>query len=118
MTIVAVMLGWMVKDAITMRRETKLRFQMQQTERLLDVGILRAVRSLRRDKQYTGETWQTEMEWLDRSLPAVVEISVQDNAAVANESNDSTTAVTVTARLGTAASITSQSHTFSISEKS
>jgi hypothetical protein len=51
--------------------------QMRQTEFLLDAGILRAARQLRRSSDYRGETWRPRSSTVGFESP-VVEIRVSE----------------------------------------
>ena len=104
---VAALVGLLARDATAMRREAKLRFQRMQTERLLDAGILRAAIRLRDDPDYAGETWQPELT----PTPGAADFRA------ANVSIDiSSGLASVTAKLGGAPHITTQSYVFPTSE--
>ncbi len=100
MAVVAGLLAFLAKDALQARRETKLRFQMQQTERLLDAGILRASRQLEKDPSFEGETWEPKLSLHGQTIPTTVTISAVEDKLM------------VTARIGVQPNTTTQSHTF------
>ncbi|MCA9139631.1 MAG: hypothetical protein KDB00_22815 [Planctomycetales bacterium] len=104
MLVVASIVAVIAKDAIAGRRETKLRLQMHQTERLLDAGILRAAIQTKRDPDYVGETWKPNLQMAGRDANASVVITVSEDAT------------TVTARIGFEPNITTQSYVYSSSE--
>ncbi|KAA5544570.1 hypothetical protein FYK55_09635 [Roseiconus nitratireducens] len=101
--IVGSLVAWILRDALRARRETKIRVQLQQTERLLDAGILRAVKQQQKDPNYEGEQWKPKIEFGGRPVPANIDISV------ANEQ------LTVVASLGAQPHRTRKSHSFSLS---
>ncbi|QDV47001.1 hypothetical protein Enr13x_69100 [Stieleria neptunia] len=102
--VVGSLIGLIAKDAVSARRETRIRLQMHQSQRLLDAGILRAAIQSKRNPDYRGETWQPQLSFARRDAAATVTISVDDDQT------------TVTAKLGTAPHITTQSHVYSSSE--
>ena len=61
--------------ALRWRRSLRMEHQMRQTELLLDAGILRAARQLRRSIDYRGETWRPRRSTVGFESP-VVEIRV------------------------------------------
>ena len=61
--------------ALRWRRSLRMEHQMRQTELLLDAGILRASRQLRRSIDYRGETWRPRRSTVGFESP-VVEIRV------------------------------------------
>jgi type II secretory pathway pseudopilin PulG len=104
LAIVASLVGWIAKDAVAARRETKLRMQLHQTDRLLDAGILRSSLQTRRDGDYGGETWKPKLQVTGQDANASVEISVDDGQT------------TVTAKIGFHPNITSKSYVYSSSK--
>nr|WP_143547674.1 hypothetical protein [Rhodopirellula sp. SM50] len=102
--VVGSLIGLIAQDALAARRETRIRLQMHQTQRLLDAGILRAAMQSKRNRDYGGETWQPRLSFAGRDAAATVTISIDDDQT------------TVTAKLGTAPHITSQSYVYSSSE--
>lgn len=68
--------GLTLQTAMRGRREAKLQRQLAQTEWLCEGGIVRAVAALKHSTEYTGETWQPDlnMEPLEK---AVVDIQVK-----------------------------------------
>ncbi|QEG02487.1 hypothetical protein Mal15_66080 [Stieleria maiorica] len=104
LVVVASLIGLIAKDALAARRETRLRLQLHQTQRLLDAGILRAAIRSQQDSDYTGETWQPTLELAGQDADATVTISIDDGQT------------TVTAKLGLAPNITTQSYVYSSSE--
>ncbi|MCS7468853.1 hypothetical protein NZK35_19550 [Stieleria sp. ICT_E10.1] len=102
--VVGSLIGLIAKDALSARSETRIRLQMHQTQRLLDAGILRAAMQSKRNRDYSGEIWQPRLSFAGRDAEATVTISVDDDQT------------TVTAKLGTAPNITSQSYVYSSSE--
>jgi hypothetical protein len=104
MAIVGSLVGWIAKDAVSARRETKLRLQLLQTDRLLDAGILRAVIQSERDPDYDGESWNPEFQIAGQNANASVTILIIDGQT------------TVTARIGTAPNITTKSYAYSLSK--
>lgn len=105
MLVVGSLVALLAKDALSARRETKLRFQAMQTERLLDAGILRATKQSKTDPDYAGETWTPELELAGQPAGATVTITVQDNQT------------SVTAKLGIAPNITTKSYVYSSSSE-
>lgn len=103
--IVVSMVGWIARDAVSARRETKLRLQMIQTDRLLDAGILRAVRKSEDEPEYSGETWSPKLQLAEQDAEAAVTISVQQDT------------ISVTARMGSEPHITTKSYSFSPSNE-
>ena len=103
LVIVVSLVGWITRDAIQARRETKIRLQMIQTDRLLDAGILRAARRSENEPEYQGETWTPSLQLAGRDAEAAVTIRVADDET------------TVTAKMGIAPNITSKTYTFSSS---
>lgn len=104
MVVVGSLVALMVQDALSARREIKTRLQLQQTDRLLDAGILRATVRLGQDQNYQGETWQPKLTIAGREMPAAVTIAIDGEQT------------TVTARLGTTPNITTQSYVYSTSK--
>lgn len=104
LAVVSVLLGLLVRDALKARRETRLRHQVSQTNRLLDAGILRATKQKKRDANYEGETWSPRLGSADNDLPASVEIKVDGDA------------ITVTATLGQQPHTTTKSHQYSFGQ--
>lgn len=104
LVVVTSMVGLIVRDALAARRETKIRLQMQQTERLLDAGILRSAIRSEEDRTYTGESWQPKLQLAGQDAQATVTIVVADGRT------------TVTARIGIAPNITTQSYVYSSSK--
>ena len=88
---------------------------MRQTELLLDAGILRAAKQLRRSSDYRGETWRPSRESVGFESPLVETQGTSGD-------DPETRQVEVVAELGaplsdlqrTNASHTRRSHTFSI----
>lgn len=91
LTIVSALLMLVCRNALTARRETRLRYQMQQTELLLDAGILRARKQIQNSPDYSGETWRPKNAFERFDNPAV-RIAVE---TVADEKR-----ITVVASLG------------------
>ncbi|WP_182869001.1 hypothetical protein [Stieleria mannarensis] len=104
LVVVASLIGLIAKDALAARRETRLRLQLHQTQRLLDAGILRAAIRTKQAPDYTGETWQPTLSFAGQDADAIVTISVNADQT------------TVTAKLGRAPNITTQSYVYSTSE--
>ena len=104
LVVVASLIGLIAKDALAARRETRIRMQMHQTQRLLDAGILRAAKQAQQDPDYKGETWQPALRFAGQDANATVTISIDDDRT------------SVTAKLGTAPHITTQSYVYSSSE--
>ena len=104
MAVVASLVGLIAKDAVAARRETKLRFQLQQTDRLLDAGILRSAMQTKRDPDYDGESWKPTLKIAGRTAVASVAIAINDGRT------------TVTAKIGTAPNITTKSYVYSSSK--
>ena len=104
LAVVSVLLSLLVRDALKARRETKLRHQVSQTDRLLDAGILRATNQKKRDADYEGETWSPRLGSTSNDLPASVDIKVNGDA------------VTVTATLGQQPHTTTKSHQYSFGQ--
>ena len=75
LAVVSAILLMTCKSAIAARRETKLRVQLQQTELLLDAGILRAAEQLRNSDDYAGETWKPTQAFSNYESP-IVEIAI------------------------------------------
>lgn len=113
--VVASLAGATTHAALRWRRSIRLDRQLQQTELLLDAGILRAVKQLRRSEDYRGETWRPRRESVGFDSP-MVEIQVTSGDDPVNRQ------VEVVAQLGaplsdlprTIASPTRRSHTFSV----
>ncbi|MCC9599584.1 hypothetical protein LOC67_03350 [Stieleria sp. JC731] len=93
-------------SANRVRRETKLRHQVLQTERFLDAAILRSVKQYRADNQFTRESWETEIDFQGQTIPAIAEIQVDENLVVS-----------IKAHLGTSPQLTQQSYQFQLSAK-
>ena len=104
LAIVASLVGWIAKDAMAARRETKLRMQLQQTDRLLDAGILRSSIQTRRDRDYDGEVWRPKLQFAGQDANASVAISIDDGQT------------TVTAKIGFQPNITTKSYVYSSSK--
>lgn len=104
LAIVSAILTMTCKSAIAARRETKLRAQLQQTELLLDAGVLRAAEQLRKSKGYSGETWKPTKAFKNDESP-IVEITVEPT-------DGSVTTITVMAKLK-GEQTTQRSHQFS-----
>ena len=104
LVVVASLIGLIAKDATAARRETKIRLQMQQTDRLLDAGILRWSIQSKQDPDYVGETWQPNLPLAGRDSTATVTIRVLEDQTI------------VTARIGTEPNITTQSYICSSSQ--
>ena len=102
MAVVVSLMGLVVRDAVRARREAKLRLQLHQTDRLLDAGVLRAVKQLKADPNYGGETWQPSFQFSGQDTDVRVAISVND------------TQVQVTAKLGNEPHVTTRSHVFEV----
>lgn len=66
------------------RREVRVQNQMLQTEFLLDAGITRAIKQLKANADYTGETWRPAA--IDQSDNPLVEIVVADGRVNVNAS--------------------------------
>jgi len=62
--------------ALQWRRSLRMEHQLRQTDLLLDAGILRASKQLRRSKEYQGETWRPDRESIGFESP-LVEIQVR-----------------------------------------
>jgi len=105
MVVVGSLLAIIAKDALLARRETRTRWQMMQTQRLLDAGILRATLRARQDPAYSGETWHPKLGLTNKTPHAQVVISV----------DQSTTSVT--ASIGTVPHSTTKSYVFSSSSE-
>ncbi|MDM4019084.1 hypothetical protein [Roseiconus lacunae] len=103
MAIVVSLCMTLLHSANRSRQETKLRHQMEQTERFLDAAILRAVTRRRADEQYKTETWRTELMFQGRAIAATAEIKVDESLEV-----------TVQARLGSLPQQTQQSYQFQL----
>ena len=101
LAVVTAIVALLARDALAARRETKLRLQVAQTQRLLDAGILRAAIKLRADDNYEGEAWTPELVLGGQPVPTAVEISKRGDE------------LSVTARIGQSPNITTKSHTFS-----
>lgn len=104
MLVVASIVALIAKDAIAGRRETKLRSQLHQTERLLDAGVLRASLRFKQDADYRGETWKPNLQLAGQDANASVTISIEEKLT------------TVTAQIGFEPNITTQSYVYSSSE--
>ena len=104
MVVVASIVALIAKDAVAGRRETKLRLQLQQTERLLDAGILRSAMRTKEDPDYNGESWQPKLQLAGQDANASVTISIKDDL------------MTVTAQIGIEPNLTTQSFVYSPSE--
>lgn len=83
-----------LKSSLTHRRQTRQLLRVEQTDWLLEAGLVRAHRQLRNDDTYTGETWSVG-DAIRGNEPAEIEIEVTRDES----SNDSLT-VRVIARLG------------------
>lgn len=94
----------MVRGAVNDRQAARRRHQMNQTDRLLDAGILRAVQQREQDPNYQGETWTVKLPEPQADRPASIEITIEDGVT------------NVTAQLGERPSITSKSFQFKTSE--
>ncbi len=102
--VVGSLIGLIAKDALAARRETRIRLQMHQTQRLLDAGILRAAKQSKQAPDYTGETWRPSLQFAGQDAAAMVTISIADDHT------------SVTAKLGIEPNTTSQSYVYSSSE--
>ena len=106
----------MTHNTIRCRRAARTELQMRQTELLLDAGILRAARQLNVDPEYHGESWQPGSAFDQFGQPRV-EIRVS-----ANPSDAPMRMIVVVAsfsktgadEVGSDASLTRRSHTFSV----
>ncbi|QDT58072.1 hypothetical protein SV7mr_05610 [Stieleria bergensis] len=94
----------MVRGAVSERRATRRRHQMNQTERLLDAGILRAVQQRQQNPSYQGESWTVKLPEPQADQPASIQIRIENGVTH------------VTAQLGERPSITSKSFQFKTSE--
>ncbi|ELP32282.1 hypothetical protein RBSWK_03981 [Rhodopirellula baltica SWK14] len=83
-----------LKSSLTHRRQTNHLLRVEQTDWLLEAGLVRAHRQLREDDAYTGETWSVS-DAIRGDEPAEIEIEVTRDDA----SEDSLT-IRVIARLG------------------
>lgn len=104
LAVVASLVAWIAKDAVAARRETKIRLQLQQTERLLDAGILRSSIQTQRDAQYDGEVWKPKLNLAGQDANASVTISIDDQHT------------SVTAKIGIQPNITTRSYVYSSSK--
>jgi hypothetical protein len=86
----------MLRHTLRSRREVRVNHQRIQTEFLLDAGILRAARQLKKSPEYVGESWQPSGA-IDRFPNAMVEIEV-----ASSEADSALSEVRVTASLGVA----------------
>ena len=113
--VVGSLAGATTHAALRFRRSLRLERQLHQTELLLDAGILRAAKQLRRSSDYRGETWRPSRETVGFDSP-LVEIQVSEG------DDPSTRQVKVIAELGaplsdlqrTNASHTRRSHLFTV----
>jgi hypothetical protein len=103
------------QSALRGRRDIRIQHQMRQTELLLDAGVLRAARQLRRSDAYQGESWRP-VNSIPRFDQARVEIRVSSDPQ-----QDGLRQVEVTASLGggdqlqlRSAGVTRRSHTFQV----
>lgn len=101
LAVVASLVAWIAKDAMTARRETKLRMQLLQTERLLDAGILRFSLQSQQNDQYDGEVWKPKLMLAGQDANASVTISIDKEQT------------NITAKIGVNPNITTQSYVYS-----
>ena len=114
--VAASLAGATTHAALRWRRSMRIHHQLRQTELLLDAGILRAAKQIRRSADYLGETWRPSQASVGFESPRV-EIRVQPGDA------PQTRLVEVIAELGSPlsdlersnVSHTRRSHRFSVS---
>lgn len=105
LSIVTTLVFMIAKNASTTRRETRLRLQVLQTERLLDAGILRSRIAHNRDNDYEGETWKPRLKIGEFDISTEVTISTTRLSSTEDEIN-------IIARLGVPPQQTQQSYTY------
>ena len=104
LAIVVSLVMWIARDAVAARRETRIRLQLQQTDRLLDAGIMRATKQRRADENYQVETWKPKLQIRGHDVRASVEIQIEDDR------------VRVVAQIGQQPHSTTKSYLYSLSE--
>ena len=80
-------------EALRARRAAKHSQQMRQTEYLRDAGILMSATQLANSVEYSGETWEPEIQDLSRLNPHV-------KITIERGTNPQQIGVTITAQLG------------------
>ncbi|WP_236696445.1 hypothetical protein [Rhodopirellula islandica] len=83
-----------LKSSLTHRRQTSHLLRVEQTDWLLEAGLVRAHRQLRDDSTYTGEIWSVS-DAIRGDEPAEIEIEV-----TRDDASEDSLIVRVSARLG------------------
>ncbi|EMI23749.1 hypothetical protein RESH_05595 [Rhodopirellula europaea SH398] len=83
-----------LKSSLTHRRQTNHLLRVEQTDWLLEAGLVRSHRQLREDDAYTGETWSVS-EAIRGNEPAEIEIEV-----TRDDASEESLTIHVIARLG------------------